>query len=127
MEIIMSDISKRISSALDGDVNDFHIDKKDWNTKLEIKKLLKQRKEIASDFLNLKNPDLDKAMFYTSMIAEVNDRINFYLNNMKERRRSRAFAEQARISRKADSMTRFIIFIALAQLVTIAALIILIF
>jgi hypothetical protein len=61
------------------------------------------------------------------MIAEVNDRIGFHLNAAKERKRSRAFAEKSRISRDVDFIAKFIIFIALAQLATIAALIVLMF
>ena len=88
----------------------------------DIKKLLKQRKEIASDFNKLKNPDSDKAMLYTLMISEMDDRIGFYTDQAKEKRRSIAFERQTRIKRNTDFLV-LLVFIVILQLIMIAALI----
>ena len=88
----------------------------------DIKKLLKQRKEIASDFNKLKNPDSDKAMLYTLMISEMDDRIGFYTDQAKEKVRSIAFERQTRIKRNTDFLV-LLVFIVILQLIMIAALI----
>jgi hypothetical protein len=90
----------------------------------DIKNLLKQRKEIASDFNKLKNLDSDKAMLYTLMISEMDDRIGFYINQAKEKKRSIAFEEQGKIKRKIDFLA-LLVFIMILQLIVIAALIML--
>lgn len=116
---------KIISEALNDDADNLRIDGEDSDIRDRVRRLSEQKKEIASDFLKLKNPDLDKARLYSLMISEIKDDIGFHLNVARKRKRNRTFAKQSRINVKMAFLTKFFMFMMILQLAVIAALIVL--
>jgi hypothetical protein len=116
---------KIISEALNDDADNLRIDGEDSDIRDRVRRLSEQKRELASDFLKLKNPDLDQVMFYSLMISEIKDDIDFHLNIASQRKRNRAFAKQSRINVKMAFLTKFFMFMMILQLAVIAALILL--
>ena len=92
----------------------------------KVRELLKFRKDIESSFLKIKDSDPGKARFYSLMLSEIDDRIGFYRNVASQRNHNKIIEKQSRINKNVDFLARFIIFISLAQLAVLLALILLI-